>query len=94
MITKITILGREYQVKPVPMSDSDFGECNGYEGVIRINETLDPETFRSTLVHEVCHAILHESGFTHLLRGKQEEGIVRALEHGLIRSGLIIEEFD
>jgi len=84
----ITILGCTYRIEYVELKEDLYGDCN--TGVIRVNRTKDREEQWSTVVHEVLHGILHESGLTYALGDdNMEEGIVRALEHGLMRSGLI-----
>ena len=37
-----------------------YGECSSVEAVIRIDESLDAEKARDTLLHEVLHAIYAE----------------------------------
>lgn len=80
------ILGREYRV--VFRQDmEDFGQCHPDEGVLEVKSGV-PQ-MAATLLHETMHAILAESGLTHLLDNNLEEAIVRAMENGLMRSGLV-----
>ena len=87
----INILGRPYQIRYVDLKE-EFGVCHYDEGHIDISKALSSEDRKMTIVHEVIHAIIHESGHHHLLvdiSENFEEALVRALDHGLNRSGLI-----
>lgn len=87
----VNVLGRTYTVKFVPMPDDEFGDCCTDKKVIRINPDHGDQA--TTLVHEVLHAILAESGLKHLLDSHEglEEALVRAIEHGLTTAHLIPE---
>jgi Zn-dependent peptidase ImmA (M78 family) len=89
---QVSVLGRLYRIEYVAFEEGNYGECQGEKGLIRIREGLPEEERRATIVHELLHAILYESGITHILEKDNEhleEAIVRAIEHGLIRSDVI-----
>lgn len=54
---------------------------------IFLRSGIKGEEAESTLLHEVIHACLFRSGTKFQLDLKQEEGIVRALEHGIYQAG-------
>jgi hypothetical protein len=87
----VDILGREYKVKVTKMPKHTFGDCDVDKAVIRLNSRHGD--LAVTLVHEVIHAALFESGIKHLLDHHEglEEAIVRAIEHGLTTAALIPE---
>lgn len=87
----INIMGRTYRVEYTKLKKSLFGDCDTAKAVIRINRDLDPRVAYETIVHEVIHAILAESGLSQLLQTQDglEEAIVRALECGLIGAGVL-----
>jgi Zn-dependent peptidase ImmA (M78 family) len=87
----INVMGRPYRIEYVAFDEGHYGEMQGEKGTIRIKANLPPEEWQATLVHELIHAILYESGLTHILEKENdlEEAIVRAVEHGLVRSGVI-----
>jgi len=94
MITdhEVSVLGRGYRIEYVEFEEGNYGECHGEKGIIKIKAGLSDEERRATIVHELLHAILFESGLTHILEHKEtdlEEAIVRAIEHGLLRSDVI-----
>jgi hypothetical protein len=84
----IPILGRAYRVEYLNLND-EFGACLKDKGIIQVHKKLNDRDRQETIVHEVLHGILHESGLEHLLTDELEEAIVRAFDHGLNRSGLI-----
>lgn len=88
---RIDIFGREYTVSYEKLDQDTYGTCCGIDAKIEINNECDFSTHRATFVHEAIHAILFESGLNKTLKGHLEEAICTALEHGLIRSGLIRE---
>jgi len=88
-VKHIRILGRRYRVLRQNLGENTYGDMNGVEGVIIINPRY--KNRRDTLVHEVVHGILHESGLTKILDQHPglEEALVTTLESGLCRSGLV-----
>ena len=89
---ELTVLGRVYRIEYVAFEEGNYGEMHGEKGLIKIKDGLSPDEWKATIIHELIHAILYESGLTHILEHKEvdlEEAIVRAVEHGLIRSGVI-----
>lgn len=86
----LNVLGAEYTVKIERMSKSTYGDCDTDKKVIRLNNRK--ELSAETLLHEVLHAALHESGVGFLLHQEGlEEAVVRAIEHGLRTAELIPE---
>jgi len=89
----IPILGRNYTVVYKKMDKDSYGEIHKDEGEIWVRKGSTPEEIRETVVHETLHGIIFESGLNEILDGVSplhlEEAIVRALDHGLNRSGLI-----
>lgn len=82
--TSVCILGQDFEIRYVDdMSDSQYGEMTGWDRVIKINSRLKGEELHATTMHEICHAILFITGWSEKLGDEEEEGIVRALEHGL-----------
>lgn len=66
MLEEIKIGGMEYQVKEVKFGESNgdvtLGECHFETADILINENLSDSRKRQTLIHEMVHAMLFESG--------------------------------
>lgn len=93
MIDQATVLGRPYRIVYCNLESEDFGQCDSDKGLIRVSQDSSIEQQKNTILHELLHAILHESGHHFLLEGHSdghlEESLVRALEHGLSRSGII-----
>lgn len=82
--TKVSVLGTIYTVKYlVPRSmDGNLGSTDTDAKLIKIRKPT-PDTIeiaQSTLLHEMIHAALHQSGLSQLLSEKNEEAIVRMLE--------------
>ena len=82
---KISILGREYKIRRKKMAD--FGRYDCDAATIWLKSGLRGEHAKQTLLHEVIHCILHESGQSWLQTDEQHESLVRSLEHGLWRAG-------
>lgn len=91
MQKSIEILGQEYSVSIVnycDLSDEDetvhglidFDAKRIYIDSLAIDE-------KKSLLHEVIHGILFESGLSNLLESSLEEAIVVALENGLWNAG-------
>ena len=87
----VSIMGRPYRVEYTKLKKDLFGDCDSGKGLIRVNNKLTARVAQETLLHEVLHAILAESGLTQLLTHVDglEEAIVRGLERGLIGTGLL-----
>lgn len=83
--SKVTILGTEYRVK-TSMSikhEGAYGETIPDKKLIKISKFDDVESSKSTLLHEMLHAALHQSGQSFLFNDKQEEALVRMFEQFL-----------
>jgi hypothetical protein len=89
MIHTINVMGREYRIEYVPATELDgcHGDMDGDRGVIRVDQASSEQ--REIILHETIHAILSECGLKYILKRKLEEALVRAIESGLIRAGLI-----
>jgi len=88
----VDVLGRSYKVKVAKLPKHTYGDCDHDKAVIRLNKRHGDLSV--TLVHEVIHAALYESGLTHIIQQHGEgleEAIVRAIEHGLTTADLIPE---
>jgi hypothetical protein len=85
----INVLGREYVIRRKRMRD--YGCCDIGPGIIWIRSGLSHEDFHATLMHEVIHGILHESGVHYQFTDELTESIVRAIEHGMWRAGYRLE---
>jgi len=88
----VNVLGRAYTVDLRDYMDSDFyGECDFTKAAIRINK--NQKDLESTIVHEVLHAIIFESGLKYIIDSTDglEEALVRAIEHGLKSANMIPE---
>ncbi len=85
---EIYVLGEEYRIV---FDDTivEHGDCNPEKKIIKINP--DSEDVQSTIFHEILHAILYQSGQHYNLGDETAEGVVRALEHGLMQLDLIRE---
>lgn len=83
--TSLTIMGCQFAVYNASLGGDTYGETEGIERTIKVDlaKHHSQEQVASTLFHEVIHAVLHVSGQSELLKGKQEEALVVALEHGL-----------
>ena len=88
----VNILGADYTVRAEKLKKNLFGDCDTDKKLIRVN--TDKGEPAETLIHEVIHAALHESGVVHIINHTEglEEAIVRAVEHGL-RTAEMIPEF-
>lgn len=85
----VQILGREYVIRRKKMSCC--GMCDFTTGTIFLKSGIKGETVEATLLHEVVHGILHESGLHFNWTDEFTESVVRALEHGLGRAGYKLE---
>lgn len=78
----ITILGKPVPIIAKPLPDL-YGKYS--DGKIYINPQYTATEQYESLIHEIMHAILDISGMAYVIGcGDKEEGIVRALEGGLI----------
>jgi|694.fasta_scaffold00458_83 hypothetical protein len=81
----VNILGREYLVRRKRMKES--GLCDFGVGIIYLKSGLRGKDAHDTLLHEIIHGVLHESGIHFNWSEEFTESVVRALEHGLGRVG-------
>jgi Zn-dependent peptidase ImmA (M78 family) len=94
-LEKVNVFGRVYPIVYEDLSSENiWGDHLHDERMIRIDENLTPENERATILHEVIHAILFESGLHSMLTRKLEETLCRSIENGLIGTGLIKDTFD
>ena len=85
----VTILGREYKVRRKRMKE--FALCCDDSETIYLRSGLKGDAADQSLLHEVIHATLFRSGSKFQLEPKQEESLVRALEHGIWQAGYRLE---
>lgn len=78
-------MGREYKIRRKRMKD--FASCDDEHETIYLRSGIKGDVADQTLLHELIHGILFRSGGKFQLDDKQEEAIVRALEHGLWQAG-------
>ncbi len=82
-LTKLNIMGTEFSISYGKLPNNELGETIGVERKIRISNKLSGEQLKSTIIHELLHAILYITGQSERLDHDFEEAIVIALEHGL-----------
>lgn len=80
-LANLDILGRAWTVAFVDDLGDNFGECDQEQGTIEVVAGLDSYMDRTTLLHEVMHAILRQQGRYYC---KAEEDYVTALANGVI----------
>lgn len=85
----INVLGRDYKIRRKRMRD--YGLCDFGPGIIWLRSGLKDEDAHQTLLHEVIHAVLHESGAQFQFSDEVTESLVRAIEHGLWRAGFRVQ---
>ena len=91
---KVNICGHVYTIQFVDyirkkdgsIDESTVGENSNDDRLIKIKTTdIAEKQQRATLLHEIIHGILHNSGLAALLNDDdQEEAFVVALENGLM----------
>jgi hypothetical protein len=85
---RLKICGRSYTVRRGSIP-GNFGLCDPCNAVITIADDLEEHTNMSPALielHEIIHAVLHETGLTCVLTDKTEEAITHGLAiqlHGL-----------
>ena len=80
-LDNLNILGRVWSVEWVDDLGNNFGECCQAHGTIEVISGLDSYMDRTTLLHEIMHAILRQQGKYYC---KAEEEYVTALANGVI----------
>lgn len=71
-IKTIKVLGVSYKVIYEAQDGLD-GSCSKNEKIIRINPNLEGEDLIDTLMHEVIHAVMHESKIDRVISPELEE---------------------
>jgi len=80
----ISICGQKVTVKFVEYLEDDAEELLGaFNGETKTIYILKNSNWKTTLLHEICHAVLYFTGAGEGLTISKEESIVLALEHGL-----------
>lgn len=82
---EVNILGRTYKIRQKQMKD--YGLCDYDNKCILLKTGMSTTQREETILHEVLHAILYESGIGFKFDTSTEEAVVRALEHGLYQAG-------
>ena len=80
-VDNLNILGRVWSVEWVDDLGNNFGECCQEPDTIEVISGLDSYMNRTTLLHEIMHAILRQQGRYYC---KAEEEYVTALANGVI----------
>ena len=80
-LDNLEILGRVWSVEWVDDLGNNYGECCQEQGTIKVETGLDSYMDRTTLLHEIMHAILRQQGRYYC---KAEEEYVTALANGVI----------
>jgi len=86
----VLVMGASYSVEYFDLiedSDHTYGDTDGHEKRIRISTVRNntKNKLKTTLLHEITHAVLAESGLTQILGDATEEAVVCAIENGLGR---------
>lgn len=77
---------RIYYCHQMPRADRDcFGITYVNEKAIFISLDQPREEMERTLFHELCHMLLFLSGHHFKISEEDEEGIIRAFEHGFLQ---------
>lgn len=93
-LCSINIMGQDYPIEYVDLTEQDVWGLHLHDSrSIQIHEGLTGYDERSTILHETIHAILFEAGIHGMITKKLEEAICRSVENGLMRSGLIKDQF-
>ena len=81
---KLSILGKDVEIEVKAMEDN-MGEFRADTMKILIDPAShkSQKDIDSTIIHECYHVVLHITGLKFLLSPELEEGLVRALEHGM-----------
>lgn len=84
MINKIKVGAIDYDVelKEVIEVDNDtgyYGMCHHSEGLIEVSTRHSLQRQHQTLVHELLHAVMHESGLSHEMDDEEEERLVNRI---------------
>jgi hypothetical protein len=91
---RLKICGRSYTVRRGSIPGS-LGLCESDKAVITIADDLEVHSnipAETILLHEVCHAVLYETGLGHVMKGTVEEAVVHGLALGLSRVGYILNK--
>ena len=79
----IVVLGHQIKVTVCEIDDGADGDFSDAKMEIRINQDQSEEKKHEALFHETVHAVWHLSGWSHAMKDEEEEGLTRAIEHGL-----------
>lgn len=71
----INVLGKNYSVV-FEAQDGFDGTCDKLNKIIRINPNLEGDDLLDTLLHEVFHAVMHESKLDRVISHEIEELVV------------------
>lgn len=81
----VSVLGHRLKIKTVNYLEDESVELLGaFNAENKTIFLVRGPNWRSVLLHEIIHAILHFSGTGDGLSMSKEESIVLALEHGLV----------
>ena len=83
----INICGKDYTLVQGDIPGM-YGLCEPSKALITVSEILAPAIeYEHILLHEIMHAILHETGLTCLMKDRVEEAIVHGLSSNLHNLG-------
>ena len=84
----IPVLGQIYRLERRPASEmgDNMGLCCFETHTISIDETLQGDEYTTTLIHEIGHAVVHESSLNLVLSETIEEVFVDLVGKVLSRS--------
>jgi hypothetical protein len=79
---KVGALTYDIVQDPRLKEEGDFARIRLTELVIQVATPMHQDVARVHIIHEVIHAMLHDSGFA---AEDHEERIINALSHGLVQ---------
>ena len=89
---KFNVLGKEYKIKKIKnLTDDDgsllYGRCHRLEPLIEYDSGQTKEELQNTLIHELIHAVCHESGLSLMMGNRIEELVCINLSNALMKNG-------
>lgn len=78
----VEVLGTRLEVRVTTLKDMD-GSFDQYGKLIRIHQTQTVDKARSSLFHEVVHAVWAYTGLNQLMSDEMEEAATHALENAI-----------
>lgn len=88
------LLGRKIPIVLDKPSKDEYGSFETRPNRIRLDDNLEPETFRAVLTHELVHAALSISGVTEHIELPVEEQICVVMESAFIDIWEALRKFE